>query len=124
MSLSRSQRILIAAAAAAGACVIAVPAAVGLSGNPTFSRRIPVRVPTSAQVITYDDHGKAITARESGDHSLPSTSVAPSRSAHSSHEPEPGDDRGSSTESAEDRGGHRGGDRGGSGEDGSHGSDG
>ena len=117
MSPSRSQRVLIAAAAAAGACAIAVPAAVGLSGNPTFSRRIPVRVPTSAQVITYDDHGKAVAvhdARDARPSRSASTSTEPSRSARSSREPEPGDDRG----------GGRGGDQGGSGEDGSHRSDG
>jgi hypothetical protein len=108
MSLSRSQRIMIAVGAAAGACAIAVPAAVGLSGTPTFSQRIPVRVPTSAQVITYDDHGRTVAAHDAGDDSprsgTPSTSAEPSRSAHSRHEPEPGDDRGSTVEPGDDRG--------------------
>ena len=54
------KRIVIGSAAIA---LAAVPAAVGLWGNASFSQAVPVRVPASAQVVTVtapasvDDHG-------------------------------------------------------------------
>lgn len=107
--------LLIIVAGAAGACAIAIPAAVGLSGNPSFSQRIPVRVPTSAHVIKFDDHGKAIEkgTRRSSKSTTPK--AAPSKTATS----EPGDDNGTHSEPGDDRNHGSGG---GSGHGGGHGS--
>lgn len=96
-------RLLIIVAGAAGACAIAVPATIGLSDNPSFSQGIPVRVPTSAHVITFDDHGKAIedVARHSSTRSTPK--AAPTSRGRES---ESGDDNGTHSESGDDRGTH------------------
>ena len=53
-------RILVVVAGAAGACAIAVPAALGFSDNPSFNQRIPVRVPQSAKIVHFDDKGRAV----------------------------------------------------------------
>ncbi len=108
MTLSRQQRVLVAIGAAGGACAIAVPAALALSHNSTFGQRIPVRVPSSAHVAHFDDHGGVVEAvhepRHRDDpkprkHGDPITSTAPA-----SREPEPGDDRGRGDEHGDDRG--------------------
>ena len=130
MSLSPAQRALVVIGTAAGACAIAVPAALGLAGNPSFSQRIPVRVPSSAHLVTADDHGSDAAEaihRHKGRHEAtrrhddPTTSATPRGTEPEpgddrgrGTEPEPGDDRGRGTEPepGDDRGDDRGGDRG------------
>jgi uncharacterized membrane protein YgcG len=77
LSRSAMKTIMILSGAAAAACAIALPAAAGLSGNPSFSHRIPVHVPSQAQLVQFDDHGGIVTSP-----------------ADRGREPEPGDDRG------------------------------
>ncbi len=50
-------RLVLAVAAAAAAVGVAIPAVAGLSGNPSFSERIPVRPPTSAHIVEYNPNG-------------------------------------------------------------------
>ena len=77
------RRIATVLATAAGACAIAVPAAAGLSNNPTFSEHIRVPVPTAAHRVSFD-HG---TVREAGDDHGGLT-------RHATRHAEPGDDHG------------------------------
>lgn len=133
MNHTTARRALILVGSAAGACAIAVPAALGLSHNPSFSQRIPVRVPAAAQVAAaHDDtrtvevvhrhhrkhhhaerpthHRTATTRREPTEHPTPAARVR-------TREAEPGDDRGRpATEPGDDRGGSGSGDRSGSGD--------
>jgi uncharacterized sporulation protein YeaH/YhbH (DUF444 family) len=113
--------LLIAAGVIAAGGVAAAPAVAGLTDNPSFSRQIPIRVPSQVQAPQLvDDHGAHVR--------LAPTST---RTQTSAHNVEPGDDRGGSTrhvEPGDDRGGatrhvEPGDDRGGSGS-GSGGSDG
>jgi hypothetical protein len=97
MSLSSSHRVLVIVGAAAGACAIAVPAALGLSGNPSFSQRIPVRAPSSAHIVTVDDHSgaasEAVHTRH-GHREVARRDDDRSSTAPGGRETEPGDDRG------------------------------
>jgi uncharacterized membrane protein YgcG len=109
MTLSRQQRVLVAIGAAGGACAIAIPAALALSHNPTFGQRIPVHVPSSAHVVRFDNHGGVVEAahhpRHHRDDPTPRKHGDPITSTvASTHEPEPGDDRGRGTEPSDDRG--------------------
>ena len=52
-------RLLIGLAAMVGACAIAVPAVLGLSGNSAFSQHIRVRVPSTAHSVSFDAEGRA-----------------------------------------------------------------
>ncbi len=53
-------RLIIACATAiAGIAAAAVPAFVGLAGNSSFSHRLPVHAPASAQVVSFDGSGHA-----------------------------------------------------------------
>ena len=104
---------------AAGALVAAgVPAAVGLSGNASFDRDVPVRVPEQAQTVaptptddrtpSLDDDGTAdqgpgdVGTREAepgDDHGGETprddrTEAGDDRDGTSGHHAEPGDDRG------------------------------
>ena len=81
----------------------AVPAFAGLVGNPSFSHSVPVRVPEQAQVVEFDEHGRATsTAGPSRAPSVTSTSRSatptpgptPARSSSSVRTTEPGDDGG------------------------------
>ena len=95
-------RIVLAVAGAAAACAAAVPAVLGLSGNPSFSQHIAVPVPSKAHLVQFDDSGQAV-----GD-VTPSTSDLRYEDRSSGREREPGDDRGgraSSTEPGDDHGG-------------------
>jgi uncharacterized membrane protein YgcG len=84
-------RLLIISGLAAAACVaVAVPAVAGLSGNPSFSHRIPVTVPTQAQLVQFDDRGQL------------RGSATPTPTHHAT--PEPGDDRGTAAEPGDDPG--------------------
>ncbi|HEY3088793.1 MAG TPA: hypothetical protein VGJ59_12095 [Jatrophihabitantaceae bacterium] len=104
------KRLLIYSAAAAAIAAAGIPAVAGLAGNPSFSHKLPVRPPSQAQLVEFDDHGRAVrstppTARESepGD----------DRGGAGTSAPEPGDDRGGAgthaPEPGDDSGGHRGG---------------
>jgi hypothetical protein len=101
-------RLVLAAATAAAACGVAIPAIAGLSGNPSFSQRIPVHLPSSAHVVQFDEAGSVV--RTSDDASRSPSTVPSSTSTHawpagttsgaptvtsgtSRHEAEPGDDR-------------------------------
>jgi hypothetical protein len=88
-------RLMIVTAIAGASCAIAVPAVAGLAGNPSFSHRLPVRVPSQAQLVHFDDSGKVVGVAsqsrltEPGDDRGTDIGVA-----RSSRAPEPGDDRG------------------------------
>jgi hypothetical protein len=92
-------RLLVASSISAAAIVAAaLPAVAGLSGNPSFSHHLPVNVPTSAQLVSFDESGKVVTGTPSSAStptSIPSPSATDDRSGHNG-EPEPGDDRGGS----------------------------
>ena len=95
-------RIALVIASAAAACAAAVPAVLGLSGNPSFSQHIPVPVPSKAHLVQFDDSGQAV-----GDITS-STSSLRYDDRSSGREQEPGDDRGgSSGEPGDDHGGDR-----------------
>jgi hypothetical protein len=100
-------RFLIVAVTAAGACAVAFPAFAGLSGNPSFSHRIPVRVPSQAKLVHFDDHGHPVSV----DPTTSSPSRVPSSATGSSEsEPEPTDDHGAASahvEPGDDHGGAR-----------------
>jgi hypothetical protein len=127
MNPIQPRQILMAVGTVAGACAIAVPAALGLSGNPSFSQRIPVGVPSTAQQVSFDDHTttrELIDRRTTGRnddrrHAEPGDD----RSRHA----EPGDDRGRDDHGGSRNRGHGSDDRGGDdhGDDhgGRHGSD-
>lgn len=110
-------RLVIAVGTATAACAAAVPAVLGLSGNPSFSQHIPVPVPSHAQLVHFDDRGRIADDRLS-----PSASSSQSTSSdepgddhgglRTSREPEPGDDHGglrpsSEPEPGDDHGGLR-----------------
>jgi hypothetical protein len=102
------KRLLIISAVAAATLGAAVPAFAGIAGNPSFSHKIPVRVPVNAQVVTFDDHGgsrhgSAAPSATPSKSVTPSKSATPLKSATPSHSatkhPEPGDDNGGLTSS-------------------------
>jgi len=92
-------RLVIAVGTAAAACAAAVPAVLGLSGNPSFSQHIPVPVPSHAQLVHFDDRGRIADDRLS----------PPASSSQSTSSAEPGDDHGvhRSGEIGDDHGVHR-----------------
>lgn len=120
-------RLIIAVVTAAAACGIAIPAVAGLSGNPSFSERIPVRLPSSAHVVQFDTAGSVV--READDRRSPSTVPTTAVATHGRHrEAEPGDDHGgartaSTTEQGDDHGGNSNGGSSSHGSAGGHGSD-
>jgi len=96
--------LLIGAAAIAAVGLAATPAVAGLAGNSTFSRQIPVGVPTQAHAPQLvDDHSSASKVP------VPTRHVEPGDDrGTASRSPEPGDDRGGASRSPEpgdDRGG-------------------
>ena len=76
--------IYAAAAAAVASGIAAAPAVAGLSHNPSFSHKLPVRVPSGAQTVSVSD------ARDLTEH----PSASPSAKVSHSPEAEPSDDRG------------------------------
>src|SRR4051794_7466893 len=112
---------------AAGALVLAgVPAALGLSGNASFDRDVPVRVPEQARTVAPspthhrtpsvggdddgireaepgDDHGD-----DHGDETPRDdrTEAGDDRDGRGGHHAEPGDDRGGSGGGSDDGSGH------------------
>ena len=102
-------RMLTTIAIAVAGCGVAVPAVLGLSGNPSFSQRIHVPVPSQAHLVQYDRQGHLVDdgLTPAGYTTTPSTSrtSAPGRTVEAgddhggartsgSGEPEPGDDHG------------------------------
>jgi hypothetical protein len=105
------KRLLIVAAVTAASCAAAVPAFAGLSNNPSFSHRIPVTVPSQAQLVHFDDHGRALddsptatVPRARTSTPKPTHSEAPGDRRGDPTRVEPGDDRGTETEPDDDRG--------------------
>jgi hypothetical protein len=99
--------LLIGAAAIVAGGIATTPAVAGLAGNSSFSRQIPVQVPSQAsppQLV--DEHGSA-----SDDRPTPSASrhLEPGDDRGASRTSEPGDDRGTSrtSEPGDDRGAGR-----------------
>jgi hypothetical protein len=88
------KRLLIGSAVVAGVIAAGIPAAAGLSGNASFSHKLPVRVPSQAQVVKFDDHGHA-TDDSTASHS-PRATATPRRAASpgATSTIEPGDDKG------------------------------
>jgi hypothetical protein len=82
------KRLLIVAGTAIAACAAAMPAFAGISGNPSFSHRLPVRVPAQAQLAHFDDHGDAIVNPADSSKTGTSPTATPA-----TRRPEPGDDR-------------------------------
>ena len=76
--------IYAAAAAAVASGIAAAPAVAGLSHNPSFSHKLPVRVPSGAQTVSVSD------ARDLLEH----PNASPSEKVTRSPEAEPSDDRG------------------------------
>jgi hypothetical protein len=73
--------IYVAAAAAVASGIAVAPAVAGLSHNPSFSHKLPVRVPSGAQTVSVrDEHGLT-------DH----PSASPSAKVTRSPEAEPSD---------------------------------
>lgn len=90
------KRLLIATGITVAALTVATPAVASLSGNPSFSHKLPVRVPSSAQVVKFDDHGVEVSDRsdsQSSRHESRRATSSPSPSATSTRT-EPGDDHG------------------------------
>ena len=96
------KRLLIATGITVAALTVATPAVASLSGNPSFSHKLPVRVPSSAQVVKFDDHGVEVSDRsdsQSSRHesrratSSPSPSATSTRRAGDDHGVDPNDDR-------------------------------
>lgn len=97
-------RLIIVTAVAGASFAVAVPAVAGLAGNPSFSHRLPVRTPSHAQVVQFDDRGHVlgVVATTGADHRSPAHDrggVTASRAL------EPGDDRGGGRTSATSGGG-------------------
>lgn len=93
------KRILIISAIVAGAGAVAAPAVAGLSGNPSFSHDVPVRVPSEARIVQFDDHGGVLGEDAASRHNrVPSPS-------DTSHGLEPGDDHGRDVSSSPSGGG-------------------
>lgn len=99
------KRLLIVAAITASSCAVAVPAFAGLAGNPSFSHRIPVTIPSRAVQVHFDDHGRAL------DDATPTPGGTPTSTtkATPAHTESPGDRHGNPTrvEPGDDNGGNR-----------------
>ncbi|MEO9236805.1 MAG: hypothetical protein ABI418_01810 [Jatrophihabitantaceae bacterium] len=99
-------RLLVASAIVVGALATATPAVAGLAGNPSFSHKLPVRVPSSGQVVQFDDHGQEVSDNRGSQSSRPSaTSISTHEAgddnggASTSRSAEPGDDNGGASTS-------------------------
>ncbi len=77
---------------AAGSVLAAIPAVIGLTGNPALSHRVPVRVPGGAQPVQVSDTQPEVQRQGRG-----SDDVTASPSARPSEHAEPGDDHGGNT---------------------------
>jgi hypothetical protein len=94
--------LVIAAAVAAAAVAVSVPAVAGLTDNPSFSHRVSVQVPSHARVVQFDDHGSVVSQRRRGED--PTSTRLPSV-ADTSGSSEPGDDNGlDPSDAADDNG--------------------
>ncbi|WP_157749649.1 hypothetical protein [Jatrophihabitans sp. GAS493] len=114
--------LLISAFAVAAAAVAAAPAVAGLSGNPSFSHQLPVRVPAQTLAPLLVAHEGDDTASPSSSpsaapssagrsaahppvHPSPSPDAQERHSAAPARSPELGDDRGATIEPGDDHGG-------------------
>jgi hypothetical protein len=90
------KRLLIGSAVIAGIIAAGIPAAAGLSGNASFSHKLPVRVPSQAQVVKFDDHGHATddSGASRSPHATASPSASTSATSRATKTAEPGDDNG------------------------------
>lgn len=93
-------RLMIASAVAMAATAVSVPAVAGLANNPSFSRQLPIQVPSQAKIVQLDDQGKVINTRRASDDDAAARTVTPTRSP----EPEPGDNGGQATEPGDPNG--------------------
>ncbi len=93
------RRLIIIAATAAAT---AIPAVIGLTGNPALSHRVPVQAPSQTIAVQQaTEHPGPSTSRSSSTHSEPGDDRGRNHS-------EPGDDRGRSSthsEPGDDKGG-------------------
>ena len=111
-------RLVAAGSAVAAAALVSVPAVLGLAGNPSFSHRIPVQVPSQVPDGLRPSDLASLPARPT-----PSPASTPTRHdepgedhGSTTRHNEPGDDHGSTTqhsESGDDHGGGGGGKHGG-----------
>lgn len=101
------KRLLLSSAAAAAIGAAGIPAIAGLAGNPSFSHKLPVRAPSQAQVVQFDDHGRNAPEPH---HHRPATEPGDDRGGDRPRATEPGDDHGDDHD-----GGHGGGHGGGPG---------
>ncbi|MCW2540324.1 MAG: hypothetical protein JWN95_2049 [Frankiales bacterium] len=104
------KRLLIGSAVVAGVIAAGIPAAAGLSGNASFSHKLPVRVPSQAQVVKFDDHGHATD--DSSAARSPQASATATATPRATRTAEPGDDNGGlrttkTAEPGDDNGGLR-----------------
>ena len=86
--------VLFTATAAFAAGLVAVPAIAGLSGNPSFSRRLPVPVPTQARAVELVGNDLTVapnTARLTTPHPKATDNNGTSDTRGPSNEAEPGD---------------------------------
>jgi hypothetical protein len=79
---------------AAGTALAAIPAVIGLTGNPALSHRVPVRVPSGAVPVKVADTQPEVHRQGHGSDDA-SPSAGPARPA------EPGDDKGGLVRHAE-----------------------
>jgi hypothetical protein len=124
------KRLLLSSVAAAAIGAAGIPAIAGLAGNPSFSHKLPVRAPSQAEVVHFDDRGRTVPSgtpsahrpTEPGDdrsrtpaatephHGRPTTEPGDDRGGDRPRATEPGDDRGGdrprATEPGDNRGGH------------------
>jgi hypothetical protein len=104
------KRLLIFSAAAAATVTTAVPAVAGLAGNPSFSHKLPVKVPSQAKVVEFEDGRPASTLEprhSRGPAAVPRTSEPGDDNGGVTRNPEPSDDNGGLTrhvEPGDDRG--------------------
>jgi hypothetical protein len=95
-------RVLIAAATAVAAAAIAAPTMVGLTGNSSFSRSIPVPVPAGAHHVRLSD-----PADDRSPSGQPTSSGHPSSAARTSHAEDDRPGGVTSTARSDDHGGLR-----------------
>ena len=90
-------RLVAAGSAVAAAALVSLPAVLGLAGNPSFSHRIPVQVPSQVP-----------DGLRPSDLASPPARPTPSPASTPTRHNEPGDDHGSTTrhnEPGDDHGG-------------------
>jgi hypothetical protein len=92
--------VLYTTTALAAAALASAPAAVGLVGNPSFSKQISVPTPSGASSVHLVDHTLEVSRGKDKSHSPTATST-PTAAMPAATASEPGDDNTSATNSAE-----------------------